>query len=534
MNERTQIPNCCLLFTVFVSYLLTAGLASAQYGYPVTPYQPGSYAGRSFFYDRVHLGEDEQEPEETPIVSIGPGVVKFYGPATGYGELVVAVQHDLGAPHTFTNAYGEAVSTRYILSIYGHLRASRYRGGAGTGLVVGSTVSAGTIIGYVNDGAHNGDGTEHVHVGVRLSDDVTAKARDGSYWLRGYNTNVGTACGSQCAADFSAASSVLTILTGTGLFKLSSSDTVHWLQNDRRYPVVSETVLTIMQSANIPGWSWSQISTVTSLRGTVAPNFINADSSSNGLLIRQLGTTTVYLLQNGRRRAFVSEEALTWNGTNWFGDVIDVAPAILSSPYSDGSGADVYGVGEGGSDTVKAAFKSAYSRLMGSCGSTTWSGWPGQFATCLEFPQSAVLDAAVSGTTGSSGKYQNFGNDTTRLGVLEYSPSGTYGVWGAIFTKWQSLGYSASSLGFPTSDEYQWGTYRRSDFEGGYIYWSQSTGAIVVYNSVATRIMSLSGSLAFGDVTVGMTATRTLTIGNTGNATLTVSSISYPNGFSGA
>lgn len=45
--------------------------------------------------------------------------------------------------------------------------------------------------------------------------------------------------------------------------------------------------------------------------------------------------------------------------------------------------------------------------------------------------------------------------------------------------------------------------------------------------------IALGGNLAFGNVTVGQTATRTLTISNTGNATLNVTNISYPAGFSG-
>jgi surface-anchored protein len=48
-----------------------------------------------------------------------------------------------------------------------------------------------------------------------------------------------------------------------------------------------------------------------------------------------------------------------------------------------------------------------------------------------------------------------------------------------------------------------------------------------------TRIVTLAGNLAFGNVTVGQSATRTLTISNSGNAALNVSSISYPAGFSG-
>lgn len=47
------------------------------------------------------------------------------------------------------------------------------------------------------------------------------------------------------------------------------------------------------------------------------------------------------------------------------------------------------------------------------------------------------------------------------------------------------------------------------------------------------KVLSLSGNLAFGDVTAGSSAQNTLTINNEGNTTLTVSSISYPSGFSG-
>src|SRR4029453_6037860 len=48
-----------------------------------------------------------------------------------------------------------------------------------------------------------------------------------------------------------------------------------------------------------------------------------------------------------------------------------------------------------------------------------------------------------------------------------------------------------------------------------------------------TRVMSLSGNLAFGAVKVGATRSATLTILNTGNSPLTVNSIVFPPGFSG-
>src|SRR3972149_3453309 len=71
----------------------------------------------------------------------------------------------------------------------------------------------------------------------------------------------------------------------------ANGSTIYWLQNNKIYHVYNDTVLTTMQSAGIPGWSWSSITTVPSLSSyTVGPEFItNTSSVSNGLLIRQYG-----------------------------------------------------------------------------------------------------------------------------------------------------------------------------------------------------------------------------------------------------
>jgi uncharacterized repeat protein (TIGR03803 family) len=55
-----------------------------------------------------------------------------------------------------------------------------------------------------------------------------------------------------------------------------------------------------------------------------------------------------------------------------------------------------------------------------------------------------------------------------------------------------------------------------------------------VSSSPTNKVISLTGNLAFGNVTVETSAQRTLAIGNTGNTNLTVSSISYPSGFNGS
>ena len=58
-----------------------------------------------------------------------------------------------------------------------------------------------------------------------------------------------------------------------------------------------------------------------------------------------------------------------------------------------------------------------------------------------------------------------------------------------------------------------------------------------LYETISTapgsRIISLSGNLAYGTVAVGTTSQRLLTISNSGNSALQVSSISYPTGFTG-
>ncbi|MES0336205.1 MAG: M23 family metallopeptidase [Candidatus Magnetobacterium sp. LHC-1] len=205
-NNNLWKKSLYLLCIAVLQLLLTSAHANSNsWDYPVSPYTPGSYGGRTFYYDSNHLGEDVYLSEATPVRSIGAGYIKEYRSANGYGELVVVIEHDLGQNYTFTNASGDQVTTRYILSIYGHLRKSEYRGGSPLGLGAGQWVDKGTVIGYVNDDANNGDGGEHLHMGIRLSNAAIAKQND-SNWFRGYEGSSGM------GKDFAAASSVLRIL----------------------------------------------------------------------------------------------------------------------------------------------------------------------------------------------------------------------------------------------------------------------------------------------------------------------------------
>ena len=67
----------------------------------------------------------------------------------------------------------------------------------------------------------------------------------------------------------------------------------------------------------------------------------------------------------------------------------------------------------------------------------------------------------------------------------------------------------------------------------GTTYAASAPVNITVTGAATTRVIGLSGSLAFGSVKVGASANATMTISNTGNSPLAVSSISYPSGFGG-
>jgi len=64
---------------------------------------------------------------------------------------------------------------------------------------------------------------------------------------------------------------------------------------------------------------------------------------------------------------------------------------------------------------------------------------------------------------------------------------------------------------------------------------TSGTNTIAISGTGKSKIISLSGNLAFGNVVTGQTSTpQTLTISNTGDSPLTISSITYPAGFIGS
>ncbi len=145
--------------------------------------------GRGFMASGNHLGWDLMAPEGMPVYPLGCGVVRVARSAQGYGTLAVVIEHRLRTPLLVTNGVGSRVSVSSFLSIYGHLRSTSEGVGRGvsTGLRVGDTVNADTVIGYVEHRSANGDGDEHLHFGIRLQSASSAQRSDPTGWFRGYD-----------------------------------------------------------------------------------------------------------------------------------------------------------------------------------------------------------------------------------------------------------------------------------------------------------------------------------------------------------
>ena len=65
-------------------------------------------------------------------------------------------------------------------------------------------------------------------------------------------------------------------------------------------------------------------------------------------------------------------------------------------------------------------------------------------------------------------------------GVIFWSASyGAHALLGAIASEWLAQGGASGGLGQPISDDYAVGASRRSDFEFGYVIWSNDDGTTV-------------------------------------------------------
>lgn len=77
---------------------------------------------------------------------------------------------------------------------------------------------------------------------------------------------------------------------------------------------------------------------------------------------------------------------------------------------------------------------------------------------------------------GDGGRYQNFSGGT----IFFSEDTGAHIVWGDIREAWEANGGADGQLGFPTSDEETTPEGKKSEFEGGTITWNSSDRSTTV------------------------------------------------------
>lgn len=128
--------------------------------------------------------------------------------------------------------------------------------------------------------------------------------------------------------------------------------------------------------------------------------------------------------------------------------------------FSRSSGARLYWTSQIGAHAVYGAILAEYLRFGGP---TSTLGYP-------------ITDESAA----VGGRYNHF----SRAGgasIYWSSGTGAHAIYGAIRSRWASLGWERSRLGFPTTNEYGYPGGRRNEFQHGTISWTRASGAITVH-----------------------------------------------------
>jgi len=140
-------------------------------------------------------------------------------------------------------------------------------------------------------------------------------------------------------------------------------------------------------------------------------------------------------------------------------------------------GGSIYWSPATGAQTIYGSIRGKWASL----------GWENGF---LGFPTTDELP-----TPNGRGRFNHFEG-----GSIYWSPAtDAQTIYGSIRSKWASLGWENSFLGFPTTDELSTpnGRGRFNHFEGGSIYWSPATGAQTIYGFIRDRWAALGWENGF-------------------------------------
>ena len=264
----------------------------------------------------THLGEDVFRPGGTEVYTSADGIVRFAGPASDWGA-AIAIEHYTGSEH--------------VCTFYGHLSSQ-----LGLAVSPGQEVSKGQLIGYTAyDDEDGGDWSPHIHFGVR-------KGTHQAGWRYYDYDPPGNMADWYNPSDFVEAHegkpqdrSLVSPSDG------SYQDRVYWLQNGKLYWVTefidNDSALgsTIDRMSSLPRWGEDKVNefwpgAVASYAGWPdgVARFITTGSESDGLLIRQSGSSDVYLIDNGQKTWFPDPAAVDYAGYS-LADTIDVTGEVL-------------------------------------------------------------------------------------------------------------------------------------------------------------------------------------------------------------
>jgi kumamolisin len=266
--------------------------------------------------------------------------------------------------------------------------------------------------------------------------------------------------------------------------------------------------------------------TVSTLAGTDdafdSPEGITVDGSGN-VYVADTGNNTIREITPGGVVSVLAGQT----GVSGFADGDATSEALFNGP----SGVAVDSAG----NVYVADFGNAVIREISSGTVTTIAGQAGQAGYLDGLSGKALFNAPLGVAVDSLGDVYiadalvpSIGTTAAGNNVLrELSPEGVVStVAGQVSTTGTADGigsaaefYSLQAVAVSSSGQvYLADTYNQTIRLGGV---------------AATRIIELSGSLAFGGLPVNQMAASTLTITNTGNTTLDVTKITYPAGFGG-
>jgi uncharacterized protein with LGFP repeats len=146
--------------------------------------------------------------------------------------------------------------------------------------------------------------------------------------------------------------------------------------------------------------------------------------------------------------------------------------------YNHFQGGSIYWTQATGAHEVRGLIQAKWAEL----------GWE---KSALGYP---ITDELT--TPDGVGRYNHF-----ERGSIYFTPAtGAHEVRGFIRMKWEALGWEASVLGYPTTDETGTpdGVGRFNHFQNGSIYWTPTTGAHEVHGPIREKWASLGWEAGLG------------------------------------